>query len=172
MLSNLLRLTLVLNKSYIAINVVSARRAITMVMKGAAHVVEPSTHVIRAGRMMLPVPLIIRCEEYNKIPSQSRSVSRKSILMRDRFTCQYCRHPFPAAALTMDHVIPRSRGGQNTWENLVTCCFPCNNRKGNMTLAEAGMVLMKKPARVGIHAKHRLLIEPGQYKEWDQYLLC
>jgi 5-methylcytosine-specific restriction endonuclease McrA len=84
--------------------------------------------------------------EYRRIPHQTRALSRKNILLRDRNTCQYCGVVLPSGELTLDHVIPRSRGGNSTWENLVACCHACNRRKGNRMLHEIDdMVLMRDP---------------------------
>jgi 5-methylcytosine-specific restriction endonuclease McrA len=165
------RLVLVLNASYEPINIVSARRAIALVMKGAALTEENSVHVVRTPTASYRIPSVVRLLVYRKMPRQNRAVSRKSIMLRDRHACQYCNDALPAQKLTLDHVVPRSRGGGSTWENLVACCKACNNRKADRTPAEAGMFLSRKPAQIGIHAKHRLMIgaaEPG----WDQYLFC
>ena len=165
------RLTLVLNASYEPINIVSARRAITLVMKGAAYVEEASAHFIRTARISIPVPSVVRLLVYRRMPRQNRAVSRKSIMLRDRYTCQYCQRPFETKKLTLDHVVPRSRGGGSTWENLVACCYPCNNRKADRTPVEAGMALSGKPAQIGIHAKHRLMAGTAE-PAWDKYLFC
>lgn len=167
---SLQRLTLVLNASFEAINVVSGRRAIEMVMGGKAIVEKPSEHFIRSARLSIPVPSVIRLLVYRRVPRGNRSVSRKTILLRDRFTCQYCMRPFISKMLTLDHVVPRSRGGANSWENLVAACTPCNNRKSARTPAEAGMTLAHKPAPIGIHAKHRLLAGAETGSDWDEYL--
>jgi 5-methylcytosine-specific restriction endonuclease McrA len=168
---SLQRLTLVLNASYEPVNIVSARRAITLVMKGAACVEEASAQFIRTARLTIQVPGVVRLLVYRRMPRQNRAVSRKSIMLRDRHTCQYCRQAFETKELTLDHVLPRSRGGGSTWENLVACCYPCNNRKADRTPAEAGMTLSRKPARIGIHAKHRLMAGAAQ-PTWDKYLFC
>jgi 5-methylcytosine-specific restriction endonuclease McrA len=168
MSSQLNRLTLVINASYEAINICSARRAITLVMKGAAVVQEVSAHTIRTSKINVPVPSVIRLLKYRRVPRQNRSVSRKGLMLRDHNSCQYCARPFLGKELTLDHVVPRSRGGDSTWENLVACCFPCNNRKGNRTPVEAGMVLVKQPRQVSIHAKHRLM--QGDELVWEKYL--
>lgn len=166
---SLQRLTLVLNASYEPINIVSARRALTMVCKGIAYVEEPSTETVKTATMRLPIPSVIRLLIYRRTPRVNRSVSRKSILLRDRLTCQYCLRPFAPKSLTLDHVTPRSRGGGNTWENLVASCYRCNNLKADRTPAEAGMLLSRKPAQIGIHAKHRLMIGDSE-PAWDKYL--
>ncbi len=163
-------IVLVLNASYEPINIVSARRAIKLVMKGAAYVELPSPHVIRTVLGGIPVPSVVRLLVYRKMPRLNRSVSRKSILLRDRHTCQYCNRSLAPKLLTLDHVVPRSRGGAGTWENLVAACYVCNNRKADRTPAEAGMPLIRKPAPIGIHAKHRLMI--GDESAWDKYLFC
>jgi 5-methylcytosine-specific restriction endonuclease McrA len=164
------RLVLVLNASYEPINIVPARRALTLVLGGKALVEERSKFVIRTSRINVPVPSVIRLVSYRRIPRQNRSLSRKGILLRDGSTCQYCRSTLPPKDLTLDHVIPRSRAGESTWENLVACCFPCNNRKGNRTPQEAGMVLAKQPRQITIHAKHRLMI--GDESTWERYMFC
>jgi len=164
------RLVLVLNASYEPINIVPARRALTLVLGGKALVEERSKFVIRTSKINVPVPSVIRLVSYRRIPRQNRSISRKGILLRDGSTCQYCRSTLPPKDLTLDHVIPRSRAGESTWENLVACCFPCNNRKGNRTPQEAGMVLAKQPRQITIHTKHRLMI--GDESTWERYMFC
>ena len=148
---------LVLNASYEAINVISAKRAFTSVVKGIATVEETSGAMIRTGRLSLPVPAVIRLLEYRRIPRRTRMLSRKGILARDRHTCQYCLEPSSPSKLTLDHIVPRSRGGANSWENLVACCFRCNNRKGDRTPDEAGMPLARYPKPFSIHTSRHLL---------------
>lgn len=126
-------------------------------------------HTVRTSKINVPLPSVIRLMKYRRMPRQNRSVSRKGILLRDQSTCQYCRRALPAKELTLDHVIPRSRTGESTWENLVACCFACNNRKGNRTPQEAGMVLARAPRQIGIHAKHRLMIGGGD-QAWAKFL--
>lgn len=165
------RLTLVLNASYEPINIVSARRAITLVMKGAAFVEVASPHVVKTSVARFQVPSVVRLIVYRRVPHLNRAVSRKSIMLRDRMTCQYCHRTFETKKLTLDHVTPRSRGGGSTWENLVAACYGCNNKKADRTPAEAGMPLSRKPAQIGIHAKHRLMVGDNT-PEWDKYLFC
>ena len=128
---------LVLNASYEPINVCAARRAIVLVLKGVAMTEEENGHFLHAARLAVRLPSVIRLLEYRRIPHQTRALSRKNILLRDRNTCQYCGEVLPAGELTLDHVVPRSRGGASTWENLVACCHPCNRHKGNQMPAEA-----------------------------------
>lgn len=162
------RLVLVLNASYEAVNVCTARRAMKLICKGYAVVEVPSACRIHAGRRDFPLPSVVRLLQYKRVPRFKRAVSRKGILLRDRNTCQYCGAVLPSRDLTLDHVIPRSRHGAAVWENLVASCFACNNRKGNRTPAEAGMTLARQPIRVGIHAKHRLLC--ADEAAWEPYL--
>jgi len=135
---------LVLNASYEPINVCAARRAIVLVLKGVATTEEVNGHVLHSARVALRVPSVIRLLEYRRIPHQTRALSRKNILLRDRNTCQYCGALMSSGELTLDHVVPRSRGGASTWENLVACCHLCNRRKGNRLPAEASMKLIQK----------------------------
>jgi len=127
---------LVLNASYEPINVCAARRAIVLVLKGLAMTEEINGHFMHSARMAMRVPSVIRLLEYRRIPHQTRALSRKNILLRDRNTCQYCGDVLPANELTLDHVVPRSRGGSSSWENLVACCHECNHHKGSRLPAE------------------------------------
>lgn len=162
---------LVLNASYEAINVISAKRAFTSVMKGIAVVEQPSSVVIHSGRLTLPVPSVIRLLQYRRVPRRTRTLSRKGILARDRHTCQYCASGDVPTKLTLDHIVPRSRGGATAWENLVACCFACNNRKGDRTPVEAGMPLARYPKPFTIHTSRHLLRESGlQQESWQRYL--
>src|SRR6478672_10808039 len=134
--SRLQKPVLVLNASYEPINICAARRALVLVLKGVASAEEVTSHAVHSTRRTVELPSVIRLLEYRRIPHQTRSLSRKNILLRDRNTCQYCGVLLASGDLTLDHVIPRSRGGSSTWENLVACCHPCNRRKGNHLLAE------------------------------------
>ncbi|MEZ5402581.1 MAG: HNH endonuclease [Bryobacteraceae bacterium] len=162
---------LVLNASYEPINVCGARRALVLVLKGVAATEETSIHLVHAYRQNLPVPSVIRLLEYRRIPHQTRALSRKNILMRDRHTCQYCHRNGHQAALTLDHVVPRSRGGETSWENLVACCHECNNRKGNRTPEEAGFRLARAPRPFSMHTSRHLmrLLARGEDR-WQKYL--
>src|SRR5262249_2427958 len=148
---------LVLNASYEPINICAARRALVLVLKGVASAEEESHHAIHSSRAATPLPSVIRLLEYRRIPHQTRALSRKNILMRDRSTCQYCHRTLPSGELTLDHVIPRSRAGESAWENLVACCHPCNNRKGNRTPDEAGMKLARQPRPFSLHTSRHLM---------------
>jgi len=162
---------LVLNASYEPINICAARRALVLVLKGVATPEEYSPHLLRSARQAVPLPSVIRLVEYRRLPQQTRALSRKNILMRDRYTCQYCLRTLPSSELTLDHVIPRSRSGETTWENLVTCCLECNNRKGNRTPEEAGMKLTRPPRPFTLHTSRHIMRLLGRSDEsWRKYL--
>ena len=164
------RLCLVINASYEAINVTSARRALTLVFKGAAVVEEVSGYTIRTSKIHIPVPSVVRLMKYRRMPRQNRSVSRKGILLRDGSCCQHCGARLPSGSLTLDHVVPKSRRGLSTRENLVACCFACNNKKGGRTPQGAGMVLARQPRQISINAKHKVLA--GDAHTWDKYFFA
>ena len=137
---------LVLNASYEPINICGARRALVLVLKGVARTEEEQGMTLHAARVNVKMPSVIRLLEYRRIPHQTRALSRKNILLRDRNMCQYCQVVLTASELTLDHVLPRSRGGLSTWENLVACCHDCNRRKGNQLLHElTEMKLLREP---------------------------
>src|ERR1700692_2213163 len=153
----LLAPVLVLNASYEPINVCAARRALVLVLKGVAMTEEENGHFLHSARVAMRLPSVIRLLEYRRIPHQSRALSRKNILLRDRNTCQYCATVLSSSELTLDHVVPRSRGGSSTWENLVACCHACNRRKGNQHPAEAGMKLMREPRAFNLHTSRHIM---------------
>jgi 5-methylcytosine-specific restriction endonuclease McrA len=162
---------LVLNATYEPINVCAARRALVLVLKGVASAEEESRLVFRSPSRSFRVPSVIRLLEYRRIPFQGRALSRKNILMRDRNTCQFCARVLPASELTLDHIVPRSRGGESTWDNLVACCHPCNNRKGDRSLEEAGMKLLRRPRSFTLHTSRQLMRMMGRKEEaWRKYL--
>jgi len=134
---------LVLNSTYEPINVCSPRRALVLLLKGKAQGLESSGEQIRSERAVFASPVVIRLNQYVQVPRPDRRrLSRRAVLARDGFRCQYCgntRH------LTLDHVVPRSRGGSTSWENVVTSCAPCNVRKGSSLPHEVGMNPCRKP---------------------------
>jgi len=136
---------LVLNRDYSALSICSVQRAIVLVHLQKAELVEalPDRYV-RSRSMRQPWPSIVRINVYVRMPYRQILLSRKNILRRDQHSCQYCG---VRDRLTIDHVMPRSRGGRDAWENLVAACVPCNNRKGNRTPDEAGMKLHRVPFR-------------------------
>ena len=162
---------LVLNASYEPINVCAARRAIVLILKGVAAAEELSQIFVHSALQSIRLPSVIRLLEYRRIPVQTRALSRKNILVRDRYTCQYCQRTLPSSELTLDHVIPRSRTGETAWENLVSCCHPCNNRKGNRTPEEAGMRLLRQPRPFSLHtSRHLMRLLAKSDDQWRKYL--
>ena len=162
---------LVLNASYEPINICAARRALVLVLKGVAAAEELTGTQLQSSRRKIPLPSVIRLLEYRRIPQQARALSRKNILMRDRFACQYCQKGGNSAQMTLDHVQPRSRGGESSWENLVACCHTCNNRKGSRTPEEAGMKLLRQPRPFSLHTSRQLMRLLGFGEDrWKKYL--
>lgn len=135
---------LVLNASYEPINVCTVRRAIVLILKQKAEVLDEHDIDIHSERSTMTRPSVIRLRAYVRIPYQSlqRKITRRAVFARDAWECQYCGRK---GSLTMDHVIPRSRGGDTSWENVVTCCASCNRRKGDRSVSQAGMKLRTHP---------------------------
>jgi 5-methylcytosine-specific restriction endonuclease McrA len=161
---------LVLNATYEPLSVVSVKRAIILLLKEKAEIVEATEAYIRSEQMALPVPLVIRLVYYVRIPHRiSLPVSRRSVLARDYYTCQYCGASPGRKDLTVDHIIPRSRGGKTVWENVVTACQSCNGRKRDRTPEEANMQLRSWPKRPRYVAL--VLLEQSTSKEaWEKYI--
>ncbi|MDP6776249.1 MAG: HNH endonuclease [Candidatus Latescibacteria bacterium] len=137
------RAVLVLNQSYEPVHVCTVRRAIILVFRGRAEVIESLDTCIRSVSAQFPVPSVVRLAIYVRIAPKKLSLSKRNILKRDGHQCQYCggkRGP-----MTVDHVVPRTIGGRDSWENLVCACLVCNNRKGNQTPERAGISLIRKP---------------------------
>jgi len=159
---------LTLDFSFQPINFRSARSALSLIVKGKALIQEDTGRELRPGLMF---PSVIRLKEYRYIPVQKHEVIRKNILLRDRNICQYCGHKFPASELTMDHIHPQSKGGRDTWENLVAACKPCNRKKADKSLAECGMMLLHKPRAASIHTSRFVLKSMGEEDPlWRPYL--
>lgn len=136
---------LVLNAGYQPLGIASIRRVVGLVMSGLAEVVEESGEYLRTTTSQYPIPAIVRVKKMIRPRLRGVRLSRRNVFKRDGNTCAYCGRK--TSDLTLDHVIPRSRGGANTWENLVSACQACNHRKANRTPEEAGMKLLRKPAK-------------------------
>ncbi|MET7639068.1 HNH endonuclease [Streptomyces sp. NPDC005438] len=138
-----MRNTLVLNASFEPLSTVSLRRAVVLVMQDKALVEQEHPALrVRAARVELPVPRVIRLRRYVRVPFRQRAPwSRRGVLIRDRHLCAYCGR----RATTVDHLVPRSQGGADSWLNTVAACGPDNHRKADRTPAEAGMRLLVKP---------------------------
>ncbi len=162
---------LVLNATFEPINVTAVRRALGLLLKGVAQAEETNHSEVHSPSQTMKVPSVIRLVAYRHIPQQTRALSRKNILLRDRNTCQFCGRTFSASALTLDHVLPRSRGGRSSWENLVACCYDCNNQKGDRTPEEAGLTLVRRPRPFTLHTSRQLMRLIGHRDDkWRKYL--
>jgi 5-methylcytosine-specific restriction endonuclease McrA len=159
---------LVLNASYEPLNVCTVRRAHVLVFKGKAEVIEELGKPLRSAAETFVWPHVIRLLSYVRVPkSVQRKISRRALFARDGWRCQYCGAD--SGKLTLDHVVPRSRGGESSWENVVTSCAPCNLRKGNRMLEEVGMRL-HAPPRAPAPALFVTLAAPRIPDRWHPYL--
>jgi 5-methylcytosine-specific restriction endonuclease McrA len=161
---------LVLNASYEPINVCTVRRATVLIFKARAEMLEEGEGTLHSERLELARPCVIRLVRYVRIPRDvhRRKITRKAVLARDAYTCQYCGHQ--ASGLTVDHVIPRSRGGASSWENIVASCAPCNRRKGNRLPREVEMHPRKLPKPPGPTVFIRIA-SPKIPLAWEPYLI-
>lgn len=125
---------------------------------------------VHTPNLKLLVPRVIRMLDYEKTPRFQMRLTRKNIYERDNHTCQYCGKKFGTENLNLDHVIPRSKGGKNTWENLVCSCIKCNRKKKDDTLKEAGMKLLNKPYKPKPQFKLRVAKGTQTYDDWDHFI--
>ncbi|MDO9575017.1 MAG: HNH endonuclease [bacterium] len=158
---------LVLNQSYEPLSITRMRRAVILLWLGKAELVETFEWRIHTSTMAFDSPSIIRLQSYVHLRRPAIPLTRKNIMKRDGYSCQYCG--IKGVPMTCDHVIPKTRGGDDSWENLVCSCMECNNRKGNHTPDEAGIKLIKKPKR-----PHYFFIFQSSFKipdeRWKNYL--
>ena len=158
---------LVLNSSFEPLNVCSMRRAHVLLIKGKAEVIEEHERPLRSAQSVWRRPQVIRLLAYVRVPRVAqRKISRRALFARDGWRCQYCGS---GGKLTLDHVVPRSRGGQSSWENVVASCAPCNLRKGNRLPEEANMHPTCKP-RPPAPALFITLASPHVPDRWRAYL--
>lgn len=148
------RRVLVLNSNYEPLHVCGLRRAMILIGRGKAEVLEHAPIPLRSPTVSSLMPSVVRLYHLVKRPRPRAMLSRKEIYSRDGYACVYCGKQ--GRDLTLDHVIPRQKGGMHTWENLVTACRACNGRKGNKSVAEAGMVLKKEPVQPFVSAYYIL----------------
>ena len=187
---------LLLNRLYMALRVVSAKRAMTLVYRELAEIVavedgqylsydfddwlevsnaratfEPEEHDwIRTVRFQIAVPRIIRLLGYDKLPRVRVKLNRRNLFARDQNCCQYCGHRFSTSDLSIDHVVPRSQGGLTTWDNVVCACTRCNVKKGGRTPKQAAMKLITEPARPRRSPILTIKLSDAKYASWKQFL--
>ncbi|MEQ9453947.1 MAG: HNH endonuclease [Phycisphaeraceae bacterium] len=189
---------LVLNRLWMAVRVVDARRAFSLLVRNLAEVVrvddgsytahdfdswadlsafhdqigseEDAYEWIRTVRMQLAVPKVIRLLGYDKLPNQAVKLNRRNIFARDRNLCQYCGQHFPTSELSLDHILPRAQGGGSSWENLVCCCVACNSRKGGRTPRQANMQLIRKPVKPTRNPVISIRLGHNKYASWRAFL--
>lgn len=157
---------LLLNASFEPLCVVSERRAVVLVLKEKAEIIEPTDRELHAERLTVAVPSVIRLRRFVRVPYRSRvPLSRRAVFVRDGHRCQYCNGP----AENLDHVVPRSRGGEHSWENVVAACRTCNMRKEDRMLHESGLALRRAPRAP--HSSLWLVANGnGVAPDWGQYL--
>jgi 5-methylcytosine-specific restriction endonuclease McrA len=159
---------LVLNATYEPINVCTVRRAVVLLLKEKAEVIEHADWELHSATTSLQRPVVIRLVTYVRIPRDThrRKITRRAVFARDEWTCQYCGS---RSSLTVDHVIPKSKGGASSWDNIVASCAPCNRRKGDALPRQVGMKLLRQPRTpqptVFIH-----VASPTIPTAWLQYL--
>ncbi len=161
-----MRSALVLNATYEPLSVISSRRALCLVLADKADVIHDDGTYIHSARLAVPNPVVIRLRYVVKVPYHRRTtLSRRAVFVRDDHRCQYCG----GFADSIDHVVPRSKGGGHEWENVAAACRPCNLRKRDRTPEEAGMYLARRP-----HAPRELawvVVSVGRVPDaWKQYL--
>lgn len=187
---------LVLNRAYLAVHVVSVRRAFSLLFRDLAEVVhiedgqyavydfaswreiselkaafkEPHDDWIAAVNFEIQVPRVIRLLFYDRVPRQTVRFNRRNIFIRDGNRCQYCGKRFPTSELSLDHIVPRSRDGDTSWENVVCACVKCNVKKGGRTPQEAGMKLVKEPIKPKRSPQLSVKLGNPKYQSWKSFL--
>ena len=190
---------LVLNRLWLAIRVIDARRAFSMMFRNLAeairvddgsymgHTFDSWTELsqarheyegfngdaydwVRTVRMEIAVPKIIRLLGYDRLPKQEVKLNRRNIFARDRNLCQYCGKKFSTQELSLDHIHPRSQGGESSWINLVCCCVRCNTRKGGRTPEQANMKLIRPPVKPKRNPVVSLRVGNDRYASWRQFV--
>jgi 5-methylcytosine-specific restriction endonuclease McrA len=178
---------LVLNRSFQPVRITTARHAFTLLYLGRARALDaafeardfeqwaalapgPGDDAIGTPRGPLRVPRVLLLRGYNRVPSAPLRLSRRNVLLRDGFTCQYCGARPPVRDLNLDHVLPRSRGGRSTWDNLVASCRTCNIKKGYATPEECGMYPCTRPNRPSWSMALRMAAPTTRYAEWEPFL--
>lgn len=187
---------LVLNRFYMAVHVISARRAFVLLYRDLAEVIhfednqyanydftawceiselrsaerQASEDWIRTVSFELQIPRVIRLYRYDRVPRQSLRFNRRNLFARDEHRCQYCGHAKPTSQLSFDHVMPRSRGGPTSWENVVAACVDCNTKKGGRTPREARMKLIRKPAKPKYSPVLASKLKNPKFESWRSFV--
>lgn len=162
------RMVLQLNSTFEPLRVISPRKALLLLTKGKAAVVVATTTQLYPGVFL---PSVIRLRDYAKVPFKRPVPTRKNIFVRDGYRCMYCGARAPRVVLELEHIIPKSRGGQNSWDNLVAGCHACNQKKRDRTPEEAGMTLIHRPLPATIHTSRFVLKQLGkEVNEWSKFL--
>ena len=160
---------LVLNATFEPLSLVSVRRAVVLLLREKAELVEATERMLSSVSRAFPEPLVIRLTRYVRLPHRSVPATRSGVMLRDAYTCQYCGATPGRYELTVDHVIPRSRGGGHGWENLATACKRCNHKKGSLLLHEVQMTLIHKPFKPSYIALV-LLSNPTAASCWESMM--
>lgn len=159
---------LVLNQNYEPLNVCNVRRAMVLVLHGKAEVLETARGVLRSATNVFQAPSVIRLVHMIRRPRPKVRLSRKEIFARDGWACVYCGRR--TRDLTLDHVLPRHRGGGHTWENLVSACKPCNHRKAGRTPEEARMTMHREPGAPRVSIYHGFFAYLDDQEEWRKFV--
>ncbi len=159
---------LVLNATYEPINVCTVRRAIVLLLKDKAELLEHGEAAVHGESVTVPLPAVIRLVSFVRVPRDThrRKITRRAVFARDGWTCQYCG---ARSNLTVDHVVPRSKGGDSSWSNIVASCAPCNRRKGDRMLKHSGLALRRAPHVPGPQVFIRVA-SPTIPASWRQYI--
>jgi 5-methylcytosine-specific restriction endonuclease McrA len=161
------RRVLLLNQSYQPLMVIGAKRALILLLTEKVEAIENYTEFIHSMYFKMPLPSVIRLRDYARFAKKEIVLSRKNILKRDNHICQYCGAH--STRLTIDHIIPRQKGGPDTWENLVTACVQCNTQKGHKSVSEAKMELQSSPRKPMVIVHFQKNVKQYQ-KMWRPYL--
>lgn len=158
---------LLLNATYEPLSVVPTRRAVVLVLRDRADVIEVNGAVWRSEFLSMESPSVIRLRNYVRVPYARRvPLNRRAVFLRDDHACQYCGH----AAENIDHIVPRSQGGTHVWENVVAACRRCNSRKGGRTPEQAGLSLRRSPQVPRRHTWVQVALGSNPDPSWEQYL--
>mgnify|MGYP001276072646 CR=1 FL=1 len=167
MLNILSKKVLLLNSSYEPMTIVDAKKAILMMLSEKVESIEQTQYYIHSSHLKLPLPSVIKLKSYIYIKSRHIPLTRKNIIQRDNFTCQYCGKY--SKNITIDHIIPRDKNGKDNWENLVAACLKCNFKKGNKLINQTNMKLLKKPTKPSYIYQLQAHVKKTN-KSWKPYL--